>query len=278
MGRGVDMTIPPYICQGLIAGLSGSTAAVISVYLEDRIRRMHNHLILHQENFEVLKAAIKETYSEVYPYFDNKEIPPKNENFEVNCEYWKDYSILNHKDVIIKDEKTYEIRAINKLLCYDIAIHWPEFYEKLDKWSKKIKEKGIRSNEIMKAIFGTIWKKIRERKLNCDFMNEKNLVKGPGAMTDDCVMVAYNFVMDPDRNERTNNYTERLKQTNNYTERLKLIDTLKEIANEVRREREKDLEDFNKKIVPFLKTAKELIEELDELILERRIKHSCKYI
>ena len=263
------MTIALYIYQGVTAGASGSVAAIISVYLQDRIRRMHNHLIQHQENFEVLKGAIIKTRSEIYPYLSGKERLLTHENYEVNYKSWEVYSILNYKDLIEKDEKTYEISAINKLLYDDIAIHWPEFYEKLDGWSRKIKETGIKSNEIIKVIFETIREKFKERNVKCDIVRGKNITV-PGALTNDCVMATYNFAMDTDPDEWPN-----LHST---IENLGMTDILKEIAEEATRQVEKERNDFHEKIVPFLKTADELIGQLDELILKRHIKHSCRYI
>ena len=133
MGRRVDMTAALYIVQGIIAGLSGAIAAVISVSLQDKIRRRRDHHIKHKENFEVLKGAIGRVCSDVYPYIipGNKETPFMDKSYEVNYKSWEVYSIFYYVDKITKNEETYVIRQLDKLLYTDIQKHWPKFISKL---------------------------------------------------------------------------------------------------------------------------------------------------
>jgi len=267
------MTAALYIIQGIIAGLSGAIAAVISVSLQDKIRRRRDHHIKHKENFEVLKGAIGKVCSDVYLYIipGNKETPFMGKSYEVNYKSWEVYSIFYYADKTTKNDETYVIRQLDKLLYADIRKHWPEFYIKIDGWNKEIKETGKGSNEIMKAIFEAICKRINGTDVKC--RRDPNLRSNPlpeELNNEKCVLATYNFIMDTNPDEWPILYS--------HIEQLGVIDQLRKIAEDVKGQMEKKLNDFYETVKPFLDVAGELLNELDELIHEEKIKHHCEYI
>jgi len=265
------MTIISDIITGVIAGLAGALTAVISVRLQDKSRRRFDHHLKHKENFEVLKGAIRKVSSEIYPYIriGSKEKPFMPENYKVNYKFWESYSIFSYIDMINKGGKTYEIRRIDKLLYNDIKNHWPEFYNKLNEWNGKIKVMGVKSNEIMKTVFDTIYNRLI-KELNIKAIPSPTSLKKNPMLLQDYALAVYNFVMGTNPDEWPNLYSN--------MKSLKITDQLKKFAEDVKHKKSEELKDFYSNVKLFLDTAEDLITNLDKLIHDEKIKHNCEYI
>jgi len=259
------LSIITEIIIGLLGVVTGIVTAVVSVHLQNKSKCRFDHHLKHKENFEVLKGDIEKVCLDVYPYKDNKESLFICGDYNINDKFWENYSIFNYSDIIKKEEKTYEIRKIDKLLYNDIKNHWPEFYEELNNWSEKIKTIGKKSCEIRIAIFETICKLLEDPNVTPHI----NYISKNQILLQNYALAVYNFVMDTNPDEWPNLYS-KIDSSK--------INQLKKLAEDVKHEKNKELKDFYSNVKPFLDIAKDLINNLDKLIHNEKIKHNCEYI
>lgn len=265
------MNIESALIEGIIAGLSGALAAVISVLKTDKYRRRNEHRLKHMQNFEVLKGAINKVRSDLQPFTDiiNKENLLDVFGFKVNRIEWKDYCILNYMDTINKNGTPYFVRGLDKLLLDDIEKHWSDFDKKLNKWKEKIRDVGPKSNKITENIHETVTtlsSKLEEKRI-------KKNVEPPVVGIDYnvmCVRSIYYFIIGTNQEDWYKLYSE--------IEKKKIVDSLKKIAECAKNKMKKELELFHEEVEPFLKETDSIINDLDELIHNEGIKGTCQYI
>ncbi len=270
------MELLTVIIEGIIAGLAGTLAAVISIYLQNKSIRGKSHLIKHKQNFEILKDAIRNACSEVAPStkIDSKVDPNIELGHAHNLEKWDYYSIFNFwsksREQSTDNQTVYA--SINTLLYNDMANHWRDLYNKLDKWIKSINETGSESGKLTKFIFDSIKKSTDYGELIKHEFSSTDVTHSKLFGKDDIYLAIYNILMGYDENQWSRLFNE-IKNRN-------IEMNIKEIVKKL----EKDCKisyavaDLNRITQEFLQPASEILGDMDKIMLSEKITGSCEYI
>jgi MFS superfamily sulfate permease-like transporter len=278
------MTLISDLLTGIISGISGAIAALVSVYLTNRSNRRLEHYNKHKYNLDLLEKAIRQAMSTVNQYSGRQENPFISEDSlkeEVNTKAWINYSI---KNVMIetKSNQYTNISTIDTLLYKDIKNHWPDLYKKIYDWDGKLPDIAIESRKLNRTIYININKNIN---LYTENFKMRKVILTPvippkiitpsmedkinSLCVDTLMLCIYNYVMDIQEDVWPNN-SKLIKE-------LGIADIIKKIADEVKIQSKNEIEKLQE-LLKDLTIGCAIIKEIEGILPNEKLPGNCGYI
>ncbi len=259
----ISSVIVGALISGLIGALSGLVLALASAYFHDRSARILAHHLKHKENFAVLMDAIKQDAEYVLTCLrkNGRDSFPKNEYYDEDKENLKNFNFFDR-------------HGIYSPFYYDIEKHWPDFFEKVEKWIEEIIPMANKASNISKNVFEKIQnaKGIDELIKKYELFREgnKDLKYVYLGAESDCKLAVYNLVFEVSLNLWNFPPSD--------FEKAGVLGGLKDIADGIKQELKECLNEV-KEVEAFYLTSEELIDDLKRLILEEKMKRKkCEYL
>ena len=128
------------IAGAIISGVIGllSTRHALSARVKD------DHYRQHRDNFEVLKGALIDLKSRLYPYGNTEAAEGSfaNRFFKLDEEFWGNYGILNYVQKIPDSQRNINYRRPDEIWFEDMKVHFPELYSKIKKIQEESRKYG----------------------------------------------------------------------------------------------------------------------------------------